>query len=243
MKINEAAKLTGLTVRTLHYYDQIGLLSPGKTPGAGYRDYSDADLAVLQQILFYRELDFPLGEIKDIMANPAYSREDALKKQRVLLTQKRDRLDRLIGLLDRTAEGGTTMSFKEFDSSEIEETKKAYAREAKERWGDTPAYAQYEARTKGYEDAQWQLLGRQGDALLKEIAACRQEDPAGAQARDLVKQWQDYITRNYYTCTDEILAGLGQMYVADGRFTQNMDRFGQGTAEFLSRAIAHYCAK
>lgn len=240
MKVSDVAKLTGVTVRTLHYYDEIGLLKPSEVTDAGYRVYNDADLAVLQQILFFRELDFPLEDIREIMRDPAYEKESALRKQRELLLQKRRRLDGLIALVDRTLKGEQDMSFRQFDTTQIEETKRKYAEEAKRRWGDTAAYAEYERRSDGRSDAQQRMLDGEGAAILKEFGKNRTLPPEGAEAQSLVKKWQAYITANYYQCTKEILACLGQMYVGDERFTQNIDRYGEGTAAFLAAAIEAY---
>ena len=146
MKISDVAKLTGVTVRTLHYYDEIGLLKPSEVTQAGYRVYNDTDLEVLQQILFFRELDFSLEDIRKIMQNPAYEKERALRKQKELLLQKRSRLDSLISLVDKTLKGEQDMSFRQFDTTKMEEAKKKYAEEAKQRWGGTVAYAEYEKR-------------------------------------------------------------------------------------------------
>ena len=140
MKISDVAKLTGVTVRTLHYYDEIGLLKPSEVTEAGYRVYNDTDLEVLQQILFFRELDFPLEDIRNIMQNPAYEKERALRKQKELLLQKRSRLDSLISLVDKTLKGEQDMSFRQFDTTEMEEAKKKYAEEAKQRWGSTVVF-------------------------------------------------------------------------------------------------------
>lgn len=240
MKISEVAKLTGVTVRTLHYYDEIGLLKPDGVTEAGYRVYSDADLELLQQILFFRELDFPLEDIRRIMQNPAYDREDALRKQKELLLQKRGRLDRLIALVDSTLKGERDMSFRQFDATEIEETRRRYAEEAKQRWGDTAAYAEYEARSENVSDAQQRMLDGEGAELLREFGKRRALAPDSPEAQALVKRWQDYISASYYTCTKEILACLGQMYVGDARFTQNIDRNGEGTAAFMAAAIEVY---
>lgn len=127
MKINEVSKLTGVTVRTLHYYDEIGLLKPSEVTSAGYRLYDNEALKTLQQILFFRELEFSLDEIKEIMSDPLYNRKDALAKQRELLMQKRIRLDGIINLVDKTLKGENDMSFKQFDMTEIEEARKEYA--------------------------------------------------------------------------------------------------------------------
>ena len=158
MKVSEVAKLTGVTVRTLHYYDEIGLLKPSKVTAAGYRLYSNADLEILQQILFFRELDFPLSDIREIMLNPTYSRETALQNHRELLLQKRKHIDGLISLVDKTLKGDNDMSFKQFDTTEIKNARKEYAAEAKQRWGESDAYAEYEEKVSAYDDPQWKLL-------------------------------------------------------------------------------------
>ena len=158
MNISSVAKLTGVTVRTLHYYDEIGLLKPSEVTEAGYRIYSDTDLEVLQQILFFRELDFSLDDIRKIMQNPAYEKESALRRQKELLLQKRSRLDSLISLVDKTLKGERDMSFRQFDTTMIEETKKKYAAEAKQRWGGTAAYAEYKEKAGRRGAAQQKLL-------------------------------------------------------------------------------------
>ena len=240
MKISDVARLTGITVRTLHYYDEIGLLKPSEVTQAGYRVYNDTDLEVLQQILFFRELDFSLEDIRKIMQNPAYEKESALRKQKELLLQKRSRLDSLIALVDKTLKGEQDMSFRQFDTAKIEEMKKKYAEEAKQRWGDTSAYAEYEKKSRSYSDAQQNMLDGEGAGILSEFGQNRSLAPDSAQAQALVKKWQAYITSNYYTCTTEILSCLGQMYVGDARFTQHIDQYGAGTAAFMAAAIEIY---
>ena len=240
MKISDVARLTGITVRTLHYYDEIGLLKPSEFTQAGYRVYNDTDLEVLQQILFFRELDFSLEDIRKIMQNPAYEKKSALRKQKELLLQKRSRLDSLIALVDKTLKGEQDMSFRQFDTAKIEETKKKYAEEAKQRWGDTSAYAEYEKKSRSYSDAQQNMLDGEGAGILSEFGQNRSLAPDSAQAQALVKKWQAYITSNYYTCTKEILSCLGQMYVGDARFTQHIDQYGAGTAAFMAAAIEIY---
>lgn len=148
MKINEVAKLTGITTRTLHYYDEIGLLKPSQITDAGYRLYDENNLSELQQILFFRELNFPLNEIKEIMTNSEYDKTEALKKHKELLLKKRERIDRLVTLVENTIKGDGEMSFKEFDMTEIESAKKKYAKEVKERFGNTEAYTESEEKQK-----------------------------------------------------------------------------------------------
>lgn len=242
MKINEVAKLTGVTVRTLHYYDEIGLLTPSEVTEAGYRLYDNNALATLQQILFFRELDFPLSEIKGIMTNPAFDQSQALAKHKELLMKKRQRLDGLIELVNQTLKGDEEMSFKEFDSTEIERCKQEYATETKDRFGKTDAYAESEVKTTRYGKEQWQKISTEGADILQGFADCKSNAPDSKTAQILVKQWQDFITDKFYCCTKEILSCLGQMYIGDNRFTENIDRHGDGTAAFMAKAIEIYCA-
>lgn len=243
MKVSEVAKLTGVTVRTLHYYDEIGLLKPSKVTEAGYRLYSNADLEILQQILFFRELDFSLSDIREIMLNPTYSRETALQNHRELLLQKRKHIDGLISLVDKTLKGDNDMSFKQFDTTEIKNARKEYAAEAKQRWGQSDAYTEYEEKVSAYDDPQWKLLNGEGSYILREFGENRHLDPASKEAQALVKKWQEFITANFYNCTKAILSCLGEMYIGDDRFTQNIDRYGQGTALFMATAIEIFCQK
>lgn len=241
MRISEVARLTGITVRTLHYYDEIGLLRPSEVTEAGYRVYSQADLETLQQILFFRELDFPLSDIREIMGNPAYDKAHALRKHRELLLHKRSRIDQLLALVEKTIKGEMDMSFKQFDASEMEATRKAYAEEARQRWGGTAAYAEYEQRAGSRRNPQDDMLNGEGAAILQAFGQNRHLDPASPEAMALVKKWQAHITQHYYTCTLPILACLGQMYVGDERFTHNIDQYGEGTAAFMAAAIEAYC--
>ena len=134
------------------------------------------------------------------------------------------------------------MSFKEFDSTEIEKNKKKYAAEIKERWGNTEAYKESEEKTASYDKQQWQTLNAQGSDLLKAFGDNRHLPPDSEKVQALVEKWQTYISVNFYNCTKEILSSLGKMYVGDERFQKNIDQYGTGTAAFLSKAIKHYCA-
>lgn len=243
MKIQEVADLTGTTVRTLRYYDEIGLLPPSRITPAGYRLYDEASLETLQQILFFRELDFPLENIRRIMDDPHYDRKQALAHQKELLCQKRDRLNGLIDLLERRIKGETTMSFEEFDMSQIEAHKQKYAQETQERWGGTDAYKESARKSARYGKDDWQRIGVESEAIMQGFAALRGQDPTCSEAQALCARWQQHISRNFYNCTKEILAGLGQMYVLDERFTQNLDQYGEGTAAFMAQALAAYCAE
>lgn len=243
MKVNELAKLTGISVRTLHYYDEIDLLKPAHITEAGYRIYDQSALAKLQQILFFRELGFTLNEIKSIMANPSYDKTEALTKHKELLLQKRKHLDNLIKLVDQTIKGEDNMSFKEFDMSDIEAHKQKYAAEVKERWGNSSAYAESEKKTSSYSQEDWQEIWKSGGDILEDFSKIRNLAPESSEAQELVKKWQDFISASFYQCSKEILSGLGLMYVHDERFTESIDQHGPGTAAFMAAAIEVYCAK
>lgn len=243
MKINDVAKLTGVTVRTLHYYDEIGLLKPSDITEAGYRLYDEKALARLQQILFFKELDFPLNQIKEIMTSEGFNASEALKKHRDLLQQKRERLDSIISLVDKSIKGEDIMSFKEFDVTEIEKSKKKYANEVKERWGNSSAYAESEKKTSSYDKNQWGIINEECSNIFKAFACNMDKDTSHSDVQALVKRWQEFISKRFYKCNKEILQGLGLMYVGDERFKTNIDKYADGLAEFVNDAIQIYCAK
>lgn len=243
MKINEVAKLTGVTVRTLHYYDEIGLFKPSQITEAGYRLYDENSLGKLQQILFFKELEFSLSEIKEIILNPTFNKMEALKNHKELLIKKRERINNLITLVDNTIKGENNMSFKEFDMTEIESSKKKYAKEIKERWGNSDAYKESQKKCNNYSKNQWQEIDKEGKDILKAFADNMDKTPHNQEVQALVKQWQNFITARFFNCTNKILQGLGLMYVGDERFRKNIDQNGEGTAEFISQAIAIYCTK
>ena len=243
LHIREFAKLTGVSVRTLHYYDEIGLLRPSFVDEQnGYRYYDENTLCRMQEILFYRELQFSLKEIRMILSSPDYDKQNALKEQKHLLTLKKERLERLISALDGAMKG-EKISMDIFDNSEFEAKREEYAKEAKEKWGGTAAYKESEVKTAGYSADKWNKVNSAMDELIAEFTECLRNGfaPDSKEAQELVKRWQDFINDNYYTCTKEILAGLAEMYVSDERFMKNIDRHGDGTARFMSDAIKVYC--
>lgn len=242
LQIKEFAELTGVSVRTLRYYDEIGLLKPCRVDEwTGYRFYDEASLERMQEILFYRELDFPLKRIPAILASPAYDKQTALAAQRQLLLLKKERLERLIAALDDTMEGNSIMKALEKDT--YESTRRQYEAEAKEKWGNTAAYREYEEKTAEKTEETRQDAASGMEAIFERFAECVRcgADPADEAAQKLVEALQAHITEQYYACTDEILASLGEMYTADERFRQNIDRHAPGTAAFVSAAIAAYC--
>ena len=243
LSIGSLSRLSGVSIRALHHYDQIGLLQPSEVAASGYRYYDDAAIERLWQILFYRELDFPLGDIGEILSSPAFDKNRALKEHLSLLTQKRERLDRLIDLVSNAMKGEQNMEFKEFDTSEIDALREQYAEEAKARWGNTEAYRESAKRAAKWTEADKKRLEAQSGEIFSGFAALVGTDPADAGVQALVTRWKAFISESYYDCTDEALACLGQMYVEDERFTKNLDKFGAGTAKLMSDAIAVYCAK
>ncbi|MBQ3046181.1 MAG: MerR family transcriptional regulator [Clostridia bacterium] len=240
MHIKEFARLTGVSVRTLHYYDEIGLLKPAFVDKQnGYRDYDKKSLERMVEILFYRELDFPLKTILKILSSPDYDKATALRRQKELLTLKKERLERLISALDEAEKGGIPMNT--FKNNEYEAARKQYADEAKQRWGSTDAFKEYEQKTEGCSAEKQSNIVAGLNKVIAEFAAIKDSvSPESEAAQALVKKLQQYITDNFYTCTPEILKSLGQMYVADNRFKSNIDENGEGTAEFISEAIKVY---
>lgn len=242
MQIKEFAKLTGVSVRTLHYYDEIGLIKPALVDAQnGYRFYDENSLLRMQEILFYRELDFPLKSILEILSSPDYDKQKALAEQRKLLELKKERLEKIIDALDGATKGKVTMAA--FDNSDYKTARKQYEAEAKQRWGETDAYKEHEQKTANYSKDKWQEVNDGLMVIFTKFAECMKNGHT-ADSDDtqvLVKELQNYITENYYTCTKEILAGLGQMYVADERFKANINKNGNGTAEFVREAIEIYC--
>lgn len=250
LTVKQVSELSGVSIRTLQYYDNIGLLSPGERTEAGYRLYDAEQLATLQEILLFRELEFPLKEIKEILASPSYDRKKALRQQIELLTLKQEHLSGLIDLAnrllnDKDQKGQSEMDFNAFDKTKLDE----YAKRAKEEYSDTEAYKEYEKKSAGRTDAEEQAFAAEFMSIFAKFGALAESSPTGdaspasPAAQALVQELQDYITEHFYTCTPEILAGLGKMYTADGEFKENIDRAGgTGTAEFVSQAIDMYCS-
>lgn len=242
-QIGELAKQAGVSVRTLRHYDAIGLLEPSETTQAGYRLYDEGALERLEQILYFRELGFALEEIRTMMTSPDYDAREAMRRQKALLQMKKQRIEAMIARLDEAIDGHGTPRIEVFDMSEIEKAKKQYADETKARWGNTHAYAESERKAAKYSKDDWKQIHNGMTKLFDAFAAVREIDPADERVQALVKEWQQYITDHFYACTDEILAGLGQMYVCDERFRANIDRSGEGTAACMSRAIEVYLSK
>lgn len=241
MTVNEASKLTGVSIRTLQYYDKIGLLKPTGYTESGYRLYDDTALNRLQQILLFRELEFPLKEIKEIVSKPDFDRQKALEQQITLLTMKKERLENLIRFArEIQSEGDRQMDFSVFDTGRIEE----YAKQAKEQWGKTAAYEEYEHKAADRSTEEEQTIAKEFMQIFAEFGRIKDTAPASEAAQKQVQKLQGYITEHYYKCSDDILYSLGQMYADGGEFTRNIDSAGgAGTAKFTAEAIRIYCGK
>ncbi len=241
MTVNEVSKLTGVSIRTLQYYDKIGLLHPAKYTEAGYRLYDDAALEKLQQILLLRELEFPLKEIKGMIDAPNFDKKKALEQQIELLTMKKEHLEQLIVFAHEIQEsGGRRMDFSAFDTKKIDE----YAECAKAQWGKTLQYKESEEKAKRRTKDETADVTKHFMQLFAEFGQMKDGNPASEAAQKQVKKLQAYISEHFYHCTDEILFSLGQMYADSSEFTQNIDRTGGvGTAAFAAMAIRIYCGK
>lgn len=239
MTVNEVSKLTGVSIRTLQYYDHIGLLRPAKRTEAGYRLYDDAALKRLQQIMLFRELEFSLKEIQEILDNPGFDRDMALEQQISMLTLKREHLDGLISFAREIKKtGGNRMSFQAFSNEKLEE----YAREAKEKWADTLTYSQFNEKSKARSKETEAMLGQGLMHIFAEFGKMKHLSYESPEVQSLVRKLQNYISDHYYQCTNEILNSLGQIYCSGGEFTINIDAVGgHGTAEYTAKAISAFC--
>ena len=241
MTVNEVSKLSGVSIRTLHYYDTIGLLHPTEVTEAGYRLYDDAALERLQQILLFRELEFPLKEIKGVLDAPNFDRNKALEQQIELLLMKKEHLENLINFARGIKMLGVKhMDFSAFDTRKIDE----YSERAKEQWGKTDAYKEFEEKSKDWTEETTKDIANGLMKMFVVFGSMKDKDPASAEVQEQVKKLQDYITEHFYNCTTQILSGLGHMYNGGGEFTENIDKAGgEGTADFTAKAIEIYCGK
>ena len=237
--IKEVSKIAGISVRTLQYYDKIGLLRPTDYSDSGYRLYSDNDLIILQHILLFRELEFPLKEIKEIINSENFDRDIALEQQIKLLTLKKEHLENLI-LFAKGVKllGVDYMNFSAFDTKKIDE----YAKQAKESWGHTNEFKEFEEKQKNRSTEETKTVNQQLMMIFAEFGKVKSENHDAEVVQALVKKLQNYISDNFYRCSNEILSGLGKMYAGGGDFTKNIDEFaGEGTAVFVNKAIEYYC--
>lgn len=240
--IGELALRAGVTRRTLHFYDRIGLLPAGRDPTNGYRRYTEADALRLQQIMLYRELDVPVAEIRDLLDAPGHSTLRALERHRERLLADHDRLGRLLRTVESTLESlqrGTLMTLPNLFDGFSPEKQEAYAREAAERW-DTDLVKASNQRWSNCSEQQRRAIMDEGNAIYRDMAGLTDRAVTDAAVQAVVRRWHRHL-QHFYQPTREMLRGLADLYVSDGRFTDNIDRFGDGLAEFMNEAIHCYC--
>lgn len=238
MKVKEVAELVGISVRTLHHYDQIGLLTPKEITDSGYRLYSEENLETLQQILFFKELGFTLKEIKNIINSPSFNRREALSLHRKMLIEKRSRVDKMIETIDKTIkhmEGEIQMTNKErfegihFGDNQFEE-------EARRRWGNQPIDEMNE-KLKGMSKNEQNDLSERWDMIFNKLACLREQSPESQEVQATIKEWYDFLNNNFSKYSLDAFYGLGQLYINDERFTNNIDQYGEGVAKLMGEAM------
>ena len=239
--VGELAEICGVTVRTLHHYDEIGLLVPSARTAAGYRQYDDADIDRLQAILTYRELGLGLDEISAAVDSPEDS-IGVLRLARRRLSHRMAKLQAIARSLDDVIAGGgrtTPMTPEEKLSVFGDFDAEAHEEEARERWGGTEAFAQSARRTSNYTKADWAAIDAEISAIYEEFMSLKRQgiETAAPEASEVVAKHRGHISRWFYDCSPEIHAGLGQMYVADERFAENIDKAGEGLARYMADAI------
>ncbi|GAA2261758.1 MerR family transcriptional regulator [Streptomyces indiaensis] len=246
--VGQVAGFAGVTVRTLHHYDAIGLLVPSERSHAGHRRYSDADLDRLQQILFYRELGFPLEEVAALLDDPDADPRAHLRRQHELLTARIEKLRKMAAAVEHAMEARTMginltpeEKFEVFGDKDPEQ----YAEEAERRWGGTGAYAESQRRAASYTKEDWKRMQAEVADWGERYAALMTagESPAGEAAMGMAEEHRQHICGWFYECSYELHQGLGEMYVADERFKAFYDSMRPGLAEHLRDAIVANAAR
>ncbi|MFC0189641.1 MerR family transcriptional regulator [Fictibacillus aquaticus] len=246
-KVKEMADLSGVSVRTLHHYDEIGLLIPDSFSPSGYRLYSKTNLERLQQILFFKELGFGLVQIKEILDQPGFDRKEAMMAHKELLIKRKNRLESIIETVEKTIqsiEGGLKMKEKEmfdgFSMEDIQKHKEKYSKEARKKYG-AAIVSETERKTDSYTKEDWANISSKTEEIYKKIASRMDYGPEDEEVQQEVGKWRQLITDNFYDCTFDIFRGLGDLYVDDPRFTKNIDKHKKGLASFLKDAMHVYC--
>ena len=242
MIVNEVSRLTGVSIRTLQYYDKIGLLPPADYTEVGYRLYDDETLQKLQIILLFRELEFPLKDIRRIIESPVFDREKALEQQIHILELKKEYIENLIDLARGVKKSGVKdmTDFTAFDTAKIDD----YIAKAREYWGDTAAFKEFEEKNADRTSEENAGINTELMKIFAQFGGMKDMDPASPKVQKQVKKLQDYITDKFYKCTNTILSSLGHAYSAEGEMNRNIDKAGgKGTGEFVDKAIQIYCSK
>jgi DNA-binding transcriptional MerR regulator len=237
--VGEVSRLAGVTVRTLHHYDEIGLLSPSGRSEAGYRLYDHRDLVRLQEILVWRQLGFGLSEVQQLLDDPGHDRGAALMCQRDLVRHELERLGATARALDRAQTAHArdrrmkeAEMFEDFDPAE-------YEGEARQRWGDTDAHRESARRTAAYGDREWAAIRAEAEAIVGEFAALMSagEPAAGEHARAVAEGHRDHLTRWFYPVSTDLHRNLAELYVADPRFAGGYDKVADGLARYVRDAV------
>jgi MerR family transcriptional regulator, thiopeptide resistance regulator len=241
--VGQIAKLAGVTVRTLHHYDDIGLLSPVMRSGAGYRRYGDGDLRLLQRIMFYRELGFALDDIISLVSDPNAEPAEHLRRQHTLLTARLERTRRLVESVEKAMEAekmGISLTPQERLEVFGDHDPEQYADEARDRWGDTEAYRQSMRTTKSYTKQDWLTIKAEAEQIPQAFAAAQAagQAPDSIAAMDIAESHRQHISRWFYDCSPEMHRGLGDMYVADERFAASYETVAAGLSAYVRDAIA-----
>ncbi|MRX74410.1 MerR family transcriptional regulator [Bacillus lacus] len=246
-QVKEVAEYAGISVRTLHHYDEIGLLKPSSVTEAGYRQYTEENLERLQQILFLKEVGFSLKDITEIIDAPGFNRRTALKSHKRVLMEKKKRLEQMINTIEDTIaamEGGEKVQgenlFKGLSLKEVKDIQEKYQEEVKEKY-NSAVIEDSLRRTSSYSHEQWTGILEKSEAIWRALADRMDQKPSAPEVQQLIGKWRELITTYYYDCTLEIFRGLGEIYAADERFIKNIDRYGNGLAKFMSEAIHVYC--
>lgn len=241
--VHQLATLANISIRTLHYYDEIDLLKPSFTDVNGYRYYEQKELIKLQQILFFRELDFSLGQMKQMFDSPGFDPIIALGDQKKLLAMKRDRLNNLLCTINHTITSmkkTKTMKVRDLYGSFTKKEMEQYKKEARRRWGHTEAYKQSMERTKNWTKKDYDRVKKENEEIIHALIAAMPHGVGSKEVQKVVAQHHQSMNR-FYDCSYEIYKNLGKMYVEDARFTAYYDQYRPGLAEFLHKAIDYYC--
>lgn len=242
LTVGAASSLIGVSVRTLHHWDQIGLVSPGGRTSTGYRLYSAGDVARIHRVLVYRELGFSLTEVGEILDDPSVNETAHLEKQRALLAERIDHLRQMVCAVDRMMEAhAVNKKLTPQEQSEIfgQDWNPEYQREAEQRWGDTEQWEQSQQRAAGMSKGDWQRVKADGDELNQQLARALREglEPGSERANELAEQHRAMIGQ-FYDCTHSMQVCLATMYTQDPRFTEYYDNLEPGLAEWLRQAVA-----
>jgi len=241
--VRQLAQLAGVSVRTLHYYDQVGLLKPGRRTANGYRVYTEKAVLPLQQIMFYRELGFSLEEIRDIMKGPDYDVPGALRGHRGLMLKKAERIDELLATVDRTTgqlKGEQSMGIEDYYQGLDEKQIEAYRTEVRERWGEE-TLRDSEARVMSMGKEGLATAQAEGATIFQAIADNSAKGHDSPEVQEQIAKWRKWLV-HFYSYSDEAVRGLGQMYSQDPRFAESFRKYGDDFPSFLTNAIEHYCA-